>query len=44
MLGRPEGDSAFSDIAFPSHRFQRLAKPAVPLVESWYRLRDAGNF
>jgi len=44
MLGRPEGASAFSDIAFPSHRFQKLAKPAVPLVESWYRLRDAGNF
>jgi glycine/D-amino acid oxidase-like deaminating enzyme len=44
MLGRPEGRSAFNDIAFPSHPLHALAKPAVPFVEGWYRLRDAGGF
>jgi glycine/D-amino acid oxidase-like deaminating enzyme len=44
MLGRPEGRSAFSDIAFPSHPLHALAKPAVPFVEAWYRLRDTGGF
>jgi len=44
MLGRPEGRSAFSELAFPGHPFQALAKPAVPMVEAWYRLRDAGGF
>jgi glycine/D-amino acid oxidase-like deaminating enzyme len=44
LLGKPEGRSAFSDLAFPSHPFQALAKPAVPVVEAWYRLRDAGGF
>jgi glycine/D-amino acid oxidase-like deaminating enzyme len=44
MLGRPEGRSAFSDIAFPSHPLHILAEAAVPVIEAWYRLRDTGGF
>jgi hypothetical protein len=32
MLGRPEGRSAFDDLAFPSHLLHALARPAVPLL------------
>ncbi|MGP8232891.1 MAG: NAD(P)/FAD-dependent oxidoreductase [Methylovirgula sp.] len=42
LLGKPEGKSAFSDLSFPSHPLHFVAKPAVPLVETWYRLQDAG--
>ena len=41
MLGRPEGRSAFDDLTFPSHLLHALARPALPLYESWYRIRDA---
>lgn len=41
MLGSPEGASAFEGMTFPSHAFHRLAKPAVPLVTAWKRVRDA---
>lgn len=41
MLGKPEGRSAFDELSFPSHTFHAFAKPAVPFVEGWYRLRDA---
>ena len=44
MLGDPAGRSAFDDLGFPSHPFHPLARAAVPAVEAWYRLRDAGNF
>jgi glycine/D-amino acid oxidase-like deaminating enzyme len=44
MLGKPDGRSAFDDIAFPSHVFHALARPAVPVYEGWYRLRDATGF
>ena len=44
MLGRPEGRSAFDDLAFPSHVLHALARPAVPLYVSWYRFRDAVGF
>jgi glycine/D-amino acid oxidase-like deaminating enzyme len=44
MLGKPEGRSAFNDLAFPSHPLQAVAKAAAPVVENWYRLRDAGGF
>lgn len=44
ILGKPEGQSAFSKIGFPSHPLHAFAKPAVPFVEAWYRLRDAGGF
>ncbi len=43
MLGRSEGQSAFSDIAFPSHPLHMLAQAAVPVIEAWYRLRDTGG-
>ena len=44
LLQKPEGNSAFSDLGFPSHPFHFAAKRAVPAVESWYRIRDAANF
>ncbi|REF86525.1 glycine/D-amino acid oxidase-like deaminating enzyme [Methylovirgula ligni] len=44
LLGKPEGESAFSDLSFPSHPLHFAAKRAVPLIETWYRLRDTGNF
>lgn len=44
LLGSPEGRSAFSELGFPSHPFHFAAKSAVPVVESWYRIRDAANF
>jgi glycine/D-amino acid oxidase-like deaminating enzyme len=44
MLGRPEGRSAFDDLAFPSHLLHALARPAVTLYEGWYRIRDAVGF
>ncbi|WP_315755899.1 FAD-binding oxidoreductase [Bradyrhizobium sp. SZCCHNRI2007] len=43
ILGKTEGQSAFNDLVFPSHQFQAFAKPAVPIVETWYRLRDAAG-
>jgi glycine/D-amino acid oxidase-like deaminating enzyme len=44
MLGSAEGRSAFDDLAFPSHLLHALARPTVPLYESWYRIRDAVGF
>lgn len=44
LLGHPEGASEFSDLGFPGHPFHFAAKHAVPAVETWYRIRDAGNF
>ena len=44
MLGKPEGRSAFDDIAFPSHFLHALARPALPLYEGWYRFRDMAGF
>lgn len=40
MLGDPRGESAFSALAFPSHRFHAFTKIGVPAVTAWYRLRD----
>jgi glycine/D-amino acid oxidase-like deaminating enzyme len=44
LLGDPSGRTAFDDIEFPSHAFHAVAHLGVPLVETWYRLRDALNF
>jgi hypothetical protein len=41
MLGRREGRSAFDDLAFPSHPLHAFARPAVPIYEGCYRIRDA---
>ncbi|MCK1722430.1 FAD-binding oxidoreductase [Bradyrhizobium sp. 141] len=40
MLGNARGRSAFDGLTFPSHVFHTLARPAMPLVEAWYRARD----
>jgi glycine/D-amino acid oxidase-like deaminating enzyme len=41
LLGRSEGRTAFDDLAFPSFPVHSVAKRAVPVVETWYRFRDA---
>lgn len=41
LLGRSEGRTAFDDLVFPSFPVQPVAKRVVPVVETWYRFRDA---
>lgn len=41
LLGRSDGRTAFDDLAFPSFPVHPVARRAVPVVESWYRFRDA---
>lgn len=41
LLGDSAGQTAFDDLAFPSYPFHPVAKRVVPVVETWYRLRDA---
>lgn len=41
LLGRSEGRTAFDDLVFPSFPAQPVAKRVVPVVETWYRFRDA---
>ncbi|WP_339084587.1 FAD-binding oxidoreductase [Hyphomicrobium sp. ghe19] len=43
LLQDPEGKTAFDDLGFPSFPFHPIAKRAVPVVETWYRIRDAVN-
>ncbi len=43
VLGDPDGRTAFDDLAFPSFPVQPIAKLLVPVVETWYRLRDGAN-
>lgn len=43
MLGDPDGRTAFDDLIFPAFPFHGLAKAAVPVVQTWYRFRDAVN-
>lgn len=43
VLDRPEGRTSFDDLTFPAFPAHSIAKRAVPIVESWYRLRDATN-
>jgi glycine/D-amino acid oxidase-like deaminating enzyme len=43
IVGDDEGRTAFDDLAFPSFPAHPVAKRAVPVVETWYRLRDATN-
>ena len=40
VLRDPEGRSAFDDLTFPSHPLHFVAAPAVPIVETWKRVRD----
>jgi glycine/D-amino acid oxidase-like deaminating enzyme len=44
MLGHADGATAFDNMPLPGHPLQIFAKTAVPIVESWYRIRDTGNF
>lgn len=41
LLGRKEGRTSFDDLVFPSFPAHPVAKRAVPVVETWYRFRDA---
>lgn len=43
LLGNSEGRTAFDDLAFPSFPAHPIAKEVVPVVETWFRLRDATN-
>lgn len=43
VLGNADGRTTFDDIAFPSFPLHPIAKRAVPVVETWYRLRDAAD-
>jgi glycine/D-amino acid oxidase-like deaminating enzyme len=40
LLRAPEGRTAFDDLAFPTYPMKPVAEAMVPVVESWYRLRD----
>ena len=41
VLGSREGRTSFDAFDFPSFPCHRVAKQAVPVVETWYRVRDA---
>ena len=41
LVGRNEGRTSFDDLVFPSFPVHPVAKRAVPVVETWYRFRDA---
>jgi len=41
LIGAREARTAFDDLAFPSFPFRPVAERAVPVVETWYRFRDA---
>jgi glycine/D-amino acid oxidase-like deaminating enzyme len=41
VLGHQDGRTAFDDLVFPSYPLHPVAKRAVPVVETWYRFRDA---
>lgn len=44
LIGSPQGRTAFDDLAFPTYPAPPIARRAVPVVETWYRLRDKFNF
>ena len=41
IVGHAEGHTEFDELVFPSVPFHPIAKHAVPVVETWYRFRDA---
>ena len=43
VMGDAAGRTAFDDLAFPSFPAHPVARQAVPVVETWYRIRDATN-
>ena len=40
MTGDPDGRTAFDDLVFPAFPVRDAAQIAVPVVETWYRIRD----
>ena len=40
-IGDGRGSTSFDDLAFPAFPAHPIAKRAVPVVETWYRARDA---
>lgn len=43
IVGDPDGHTAFDDLAFPAYPAAPIARRAVPVVETWYRVRDTFN-
>ena len=43
ITGDPHGRTAFDGLSFPAFPVRDMAQLAVPVVETWYRLRDATN-
>ncbi|WP_439542285.1 NAD(P)/FAD-dependent oxidoreductase [Hyphomicrobium sp.] len=41
IVGKGDGHTEFDELVFPSVPFHPIAKHAVPVVETWYRFRDA---
>lgn len=44
VLADAEGRTAFDDLIFPAFPAHPVARRVVPVVETWYRIRDAANF
>lgn len=40
ITGDPDGRTAFDDLVFPAFPVRDVAQLAVPVVETWYRIRD----
>ncbi|MCB1510061.1 MAG: FAD-binding oxidoreductase, partial [Hyphomicrobiaceae bacterium] len=40
ITGDPDGRTAFDDLVFPAFPVRDAAQLAVPVVETWYRIRD----
>lgn len=43
LLNKVDGRTAFDDLTFPAFPAHPIAKRAVPVVETWYRVRDAAK-
>jgi glycine/D-amino acid oxidase-like deaminating enzyme len=43
VIGDADGRTSFDDLAFPAFPAQPIAKHAVPIVETWYRIKDAAK-
>ena len=41
VMDDARGRTSFDDLAFPAFPAHPIAKRAVPVVETWYRIRDA---
>ena len=43
IAGKGDGHTEFDEFVFPEVPFHPIAKHAVPVVETWYRFRDASK-